>query len=187
MAKPSHQTVRLSAGKHRAPAGGVCVMELASMLAEERFSDRPKCVSRVVGAFLRTYNDGIDADSRQDLYAFAARAVGTKARRAVERRRVDMCLELAARRSRAAGRPPFPWAHASLALGSAEAAGAYAARSLLLRPGDPDEHRDALAFLDRLVAADDGRNGRSSSAERAPVSASSEVETTLVVGATSSR
>jgi len=42
--QPSHQTVPLGAGKHRAPTTGVCVMELASMPAKERFSDRPKCV-----------------------------------------------------------------------------------------------------------------------------------------------
>ncbi|HET6505431.1 MAG TPA: hypothetical protein VFG42_01465 [Baekduia sp.] len=73
----SHQTVRLQAGSHEGPAGGVCVMELASMLSGERFSDRPACVSSVVAALLRGYNDGLDSERRQTLKRFAADAVGT--------------------------------------------------------------------------------------------------------------
>src|SRR3954452_11850621 len=79
----SHQTVRLSAGRHRYSHAGVCVMELASMLADERFSDRAATVSPVIGAFLRTYNDGIDDVRRQDLYAVAALIVGSAAGRRI--------------------------------------------------------------------------------------------------------
>src|ERR687896_348334 len=60
MTSVSHQTVRLSQGKHRGPDHGACVMELSSMLAGEAFSDRPRCVDPVIAGFLRTYNDGID-------------------------------------------------------------------------------------------------------------------------------
>src|ERR1044072_7923842 len=68
MTHASHQTVRLSQGKHRDPDHGACVMELSSMLAGEPFSDRPRCVDPVIAAFLRTYNDGLDDRRRQDLY-----------------------------------------------------------------------------------------------------------------------
>ena len=64
----SHQTVRLSPGRHGRPEDGVCVMELASMLAGERFSDRPRSVCPVIAAFLRSYNDQVDDRRRQDLY-----------------------------------------------------------------------------------------------------------------------
>ena len=37
----THQTVKLSRGKHDSPDEGACVMELASMLAGEDFSDHP--------------------------------------------------------------------------------------------------------------------------------------------------
>ena len=77
MSPASHQTVRLSQGKHRDPDHGACVMELASMLAGEPFSDRPRCVDPVIAAFLRTYNDGIDDRRRQDLYPLAA-AIGPR-------------------------------------------------------------------------------------------------------------
>ena len=53
MSDPTHQTVRLSRGKHASPRSGACVMELASMLAGEPFSDRPDCACPVIGAFLR--------------------------------------------------------------------------------------------------------------------------------------
>jgi hypothetical protein len=54
-------------------------MELASMLAGEPFSDHPQSVCPVIGTFLRTYNDAIDDEGRQDLYEYASLAVGTTA------------------------------------------------------------------------------------------------------------
>jgi hypothetical protein len=68
-------------------------MEVASMLAAEPFSDEPSCVCPVIAEFLRTYNDHVDNDRRQDLYGFAALAVGTRETPAVERRRANRCLE----------------------------------------------------------------------------------------------
>jgi hypothetical protein len=73
----SHQTIRLSKGRHSSPESGACVMELASMLAGEQFTDHPRSVSRVVGAFLRCYNDMLDDTRRQDLYEYAAKVVGS--------------------------------------------------------------------------------------------------------------
>jgi hypothetical protein len=95
MTQASHQTVRLSQGKHRDPDHGACVMELASMLADEPFSDRPRCVDPVIAAFLRTYNDGIDDQRRQDLYPLAAEAVGTRSVSGVQAERARMCLRWA--------------------------------------------------------------------------------------------
>src|SRR4051794_18267417 len=91
----SHQTVRLSAGRHRSSHAGVCVMELASMLADEGFSDRAATVSPVIGAFLRTYNDGLDDVRRQDLYPVAALIVGIAAARRIEDERAHRCLSFA--------------------------------------------------------------------------------------------
>src|SRR5215217_6051312 len=91
----SHQVARLARGRHASPTAGVCAMELASLLAHEPFSDRPPSVSPTIGAFLRTYNDGLDDERRQDLYGVAAAIVGTAARRAVERERISRCLAFA--------------------------------------------------------------------------------------------
>jgi hypothetical protein len=89
----SHQTVTLARGKHTSPRGGACVMELASMLAGEQFTDRPASVCPVVAAFLRAYNDAVDDRRRQDLYRYAAAAVGTRGSAAVTRRRAQRCLD----------------------------------------------------------------------------------------------
>jgi hypothetical protein len=92
MPHASHQTVRLSQGKHRDPDHGACVMELASMLAGEQFTDRPRCVDPVIAGFLRTYNDGLDDRRRQDLYPLAAEVVGTRAVSGVQAERARLCL-----------------------------------------------------------------------------------------------
>src|SRR3954447_26568905 len=107
----SHQTVRLSAGRHRSADAGVCVMELASMLAAERFSDRAATVSPVIGAFLRTYNDGIDDPRRQDLSPVAALIVGSAAARRIEDERASRCLGFARRLGQ-----PLPRGRAALAM-----------------------------------------------------------------------
>jgi hypothetical protein len=95
MSHASHQTVRLSQGKHRDPDHGACVMELASMLAGEPFSDRPRCVDPVIAGFLRTYNDGIDDRRRQDLYPLASEVVGTRTVSSVQAERARLCLQWA--------------------------------------------------------------------------------------------
>src|SRR4051812_41562517 len=73
----SPMTVRLSRGNHTSPEFGACVVELASMLAGEPFSDRPRSVCPVLGGFLRRYNDGVRASERRRLYPCAAAIVGT--------------------------------------------------------------------------------------------------------------
>jgi hypothetical protein len=138
----SHQTVRLARGRHASRHAGVCVMELASMLAYEPFSDRSRSVSPTIGAFLRTYNDGLDDVRRQDLYPVAAAIVGTAARRGVERERVNRCLDFARREG---GR--LPGRRAALGLATPGAAGAWAARVAL----EAGAHEEALSLVDELV------------------------------------
>src|SRR3954454_10508387 len=67
-------------------------MELASMLADEPFSDQPESACPVVGMVLRSYNDGLDDRRRQDLYPYAARVSGTREPTAV-RVRMRMCMD----------------------------------------------------------------------------------------------
>ena len=88
----SHQTIKLGRGRHSSPEHGACVMELASMLAGESFSDHPRSVSRPIASFLRGYNDLLDDNRRADLYRFAAQAVGTARPGWVEEARVSRLL-----------------------------------------------------------------------------------------------
>jgi hypothetical protein len=76
-------------GRHNSPDDGACVMELASMLAGEPFSDHPVSVCPVIGSCLRAYNDWIDDDRRQDLYRYASLVVGTRAPQEVQRARAE--------------------------------------------------------------------------------------------------
>jgi hypothetical protein len=73
------KTVRLSAGSHTGPSGGACVMELASTLAEEDFTDHPRCVCPAIAGFLRAYNDFMPDDARHELYPVAPAVIGTAA------------------------------------------------------------------------------------------------------------
>ena len=87
MSPATYQTIELSKGKHISPEEGACVMELASMLAGEPFSDHPRCACPVIGSFLRAYNDSVDDGRRQDLYAYASQMVGTRSGRGAARPR----------------------------------------------------------------------------------------------------
>lgn len=138
------QTVRISKGKHDSPARGACVMELASMLAGERFDDHPQSVCPVIAGFLRGYNDLLPDGQHDELYPYAALVVGTNAPRSVRRARARALVAWAD-----GGRPARrrfyvrlqPWD--MIALPAVEAA---------LRM-DPDRRRVAVAaLLDELCA-----------------------------------
>ena len=113
----THQTVRLSRGRHSSPERGACVMELASMLDTGPFTDHPRSVCPVVAAFLRNYNDWVDDGRRQDLYAYAAKAVGSRTSRAVEeartRRLMKWAVELEQRRVKRLPIGCRPWVNPS--------------------------------------------------------------------------
>ena len=66
-------------GAHRRPQDGMCVMEAVSFLAGEPFSDHPERVSRVVGAFLRRWNDELGDAERQALKRYLPPLAGTGA------------------------------------------------------------------------------------------------------------
>ena len=89
--------VRLSSGSHESPEEGMCVMELASVLAGKPFSDTPPCVSPTIGAFLRTWNDSLDEESRQLLKPYALKVLNTAGDREKEITRGWMLFDWLAR------------------------------------------------------------------------------------------
>lgn len=163
----SHQTARLRRGRHSSPEEGVCVMELASMLAGEPFSDYPLSVCPVIAAFLRAYNDRLGDRWRQALYPYAAKSVGTRSTIAVERRRAEMCRLWTGRpgdwiaHPRELSKAPEPrgrlrsWLAAYRRASAGHHAGVtfghdewdYDGRKL-----DYELHRAALRFVDELIA-----------------------------------
>lgn len=175
MSPVSHQTIKLSKGKHSNPADGACVMELASMLAGEPFSDHPVSVCPLIGALLRTYNDTTDDERRADLYPYASCVVGTRAGAPVEHRRAElvrawMCemraqrigRVLPARLARKLARMPRPLAALDERVGSPEdrrldsALGSLGQRAVVRRRGNNDQtHVAFLALLDELIACEE--------------------------------
>ena len=95
MAEANFQTVSLARGRHRAAEDGACVMELASMLAGEPFSDRPKSVCPVIAAFLRGYNDALPDRERDELYRFAAMVIGSARPWTIRRERAQRLIRWA--------------------------------------------------------------------------------------------
>jgi len=109
MSESSYQTVQLSHGRHESPARGACVLELASMLAGERFSDHPQGVCPVLAGFLRSYNDLLPETDLDELYPYAALVVGTASSASVRRRRAHRLLEWAERPRRSLVFRLGPW------------------------------------------------------------------------------
>ncbi|MGH8867756.1 MAG: hypothetical protein ACRDYU_07155 [Actinomycetes bacterium] len=67
----------LSRGRHRNPKRGACLMELASLLAGERFSDHPKCAHPVLAAVARSVNDCTTDEGRPALAPLATGVIDT--------------------------------------------------------------------------------------------------------------
>ncbi|HKO25907.1 MAG TPA: hypothetical protein VJU80_00500 [Solirubrobacteraceae bacterium] len=151
----SHQTIRLSTGMHSSPDHGACVIELASMLAGEPFSDRPRSVCPVIAAVLRRYNDVLDDRRRQELYPYAARVVGSRGPARLEHARVEY---LSGRTTERFGRR-HRWRR--LFGFESPSVDALAARAVheLSRRGE-DSHALVLGLVDELLALDTRRGVR---------------------------
>ena len=76
--------ITLARGAHDRRTDGVCVMEAVAWWAGEDHSDRPECVSPVIGAFLRSWNDALPDGDRQQLRRWVPEVVGTNAGPAVD-------------------------------------------------------------------------------------------------------
>lgn len=120
------------------------------MLAGDRFSDRPASVCPVIGSILRAYNDNTEEPLRQDLYRFAADAVGTRTSFELQRRRATLALAWARSRYEVRGRlrrqptaPDPDW--------SPDLVAEYVIRSLGRRI-TADAHAAMLGLLDELIA-----------------------------------
>ena len=66
----------LSPGKHRNPRMGACFMELASLLAGERWSDHPACTHPLLAAVARHVNDHTSDAGRQRLAHLIPSVIG---------------------------------------------------------------------------------------------------------------
>jgi hypothetical protein len=151
MSPANYQTIKLSKGKHSSPEDGACVMELASMLAGEPFTDHPVSVCPVIGSFLRSYNDSVDETRRQTLYEYASSAVGSRMAASVQQARAARLAEWAEemQRSRFLFRSPLRLV-GRMRKPPIEAIGTYAVHAI---PRHTDEtHTAVLELIDELLA-----------------------------------
>ncbi|HEY7267588.1 MAG TPA: hypothetical protein VH501_07840 [Solirubrobacterales bacterium] len=134
------------------------MVELASMIGGEHFSDRPDCVCPVIGAFLRSWNDAVGYADRQRLEPYASLVVGTGGERRISRIRRDLCLSysgapldrgpLRRAAARFRMRMRIAWTVGFFpSIWLKEGAGAYAARVCFERGGS----QEAFKLLDRLL------------------------------------
>ena len=67
----------LSAGAHQSPAQGACIMEYASFLNGEEWTDFPSCTNPILARAAQYANDELDDETRQQLLPLLPRLMGT--------------------------------------------------------------------------------------------------------------
>jgi hypothetical protein len=107
----------------------------------------------VIGSFLRAYNDSVDDNRRQDLYAYAARVVGTRTTAEGQRLRAERLLAWAAdMRQRRWTRFLLPGRLRAIGLNRhppMDAVGTHAVHAI---PRHTDQtHAEALSLVDHLL------------------------------------
>jgi len=84
----------LASGGHSSPEDGMCIMEATAYFAREPFSDHPKCVSRVIASFCRSWNDSLnDADRNRLLKPYVTKVIGTATNDADEQTRAWLATD----------------------------------------------------------------------------------------------
>ena len=142
------------------------------MLAGDRFGDRPVSVCPVIGSFLRAYNDSIDDERRQDLYAYASKVVGSRTSADIQRARAEYLSAWAEQFKRTGWTrwlvPERLRALAAHRHPSLESVGTHAVHSI-------SKHSDAshlatMRAIDELLAIGSERGGETPPASRRPAS-----------------
>ena len=122
------------------------------MLAGEDFTDEPGCVCPVVAEFLRTYNDAVDFERRQDLFSVASLVVGTRDGVTGERGRANAILDWWLT---SAGVPKVSLRRLLWMLPPRLAARdqEIAHRAARWAAASPSRHRATLSLIERLVGS----------------------------------
>ena len=112
--------ITLAYGPHERPEDGLCAMEAVAYVMGEPHSDHPQCVSPVIAAALRRWNDLLpDADRDRCILPLLPQVVGTRTTDADEITRSYLAADWAVRIDVAA--------YAAYAAYAADAAAVYAA------------------------------------------------------------
>lgn len=87
------ETLTLAHGSHDSREEGVCLLEAVAWVAGEEHSDHPGCVSPLIAAFGRSWNDSLNDEDRQQLKPFVRKMIGTRTTEADEITRAWMCWD----------------------------------------------------------------------------------------------
>jgi hypothetical protein len=134
----------LASGSHLDESDGACLMEFASILAGERFSDRPRCSDPVLADLVRAVNDEMSTDGRQQLAMTAPVLVGLVGDDRIAPAVVAAAADVALTRT-----PPSRWSAWRLR-GQERRARARLARK---SPPGPSVRRSAVARLRRRTVS----------------------------------
>ena len=86
--------IQLQRGGHKSLEEGACFLELEGYLVGEPWGDRPSCVSPVLAAFGRRFNDRLGTADRQVLkQRFQTRLIGTAGNPAADEKRIVVCMD----------------------------------------------------------------------------------------------
>ncbi len=160
--------VKLESGNHSKPTQGMCVMEMASLLAKEKFSDHPTCVNEVITRAAQRVNDSVSEPDRQRLKKLLPRIM--RCRRTEDDKRINVRLAIYCaksvehlvhgrnkRRAREAIEAAEKWLRGELGEQDVAAAAAYAA----------SDAASAAAAAAAAYAASDAASAASASASDA--------------------
>ena len=87
-------TVTFAHGSHQPTDGEMCVMEAVAYITGEPWSDHPQCVSPVIAAFLRNWNDNLLEPPRTSLLRpLMPLVIGTRTTEADEQTRAWMATD----------------------------------------------------------------------------------------------
>jgi hypothetical protein len=88
-------TVSLSSGNHESFEQGACIMELASYVAGEPWSDHPACTCQVITSFMIAWNDALGSNAERDrlLKPLLPIILDTRSTDAVAERRSYLALD----------------------------------------------------------------------------------------------
>jgi hypothetical protein len=67
----------LEVGAHSSPTQGFCAMEAVAYIRRQPHSDHPPCVSPVIAAFMRSWNDGLPNEQRGILLPLLPKLINT--------------------------------------------------------------------------------------------------------------
>src|SRR6266536_2740765 len=85
----------LSRGRHRSQRSGACFMEMASLLAGERWSDHPRCTHPLLGRLARLVNDYTSDACRSELAMLVPSVIGLTSQDGRSRRALQQVPEAA--------------------------------------------------------------------------------------------